>query len=59
MARSDRVEPDQHEADTPTDLATRLRVLDGLEKRDLSEHPEVYRALHEDLQSALAEIDGA
>ena len=40
-------------------LAGRLAVLDRLAERPLHEHAEAYQGLHTDLQTALAEIDGA
>jgi type III secretory pathway lipoprotein EscJ len=36
-----------------------LDALDGLHSQPLAEHAPVYEALHEELQSVLAEIDGA
>ena len=46
-------------SDVAAELQQRLSVLDGLEQRPLSEHPDVYQQLHADLQATLAEIDSA
>jgi len=45
--------------DVSATLTDRLRVLDTLADRPLSEHPDVYQQLHADLQATLAEIDSA
>ena len=40
-------------------LRARLRELDSLDARPLSEHPPEYEALHDHLQAVLADIEGA
>jgi hypothetical protein len=68
MSSEDGYEPDRTVAETapPNDGSSAesrvhagLDALDGLSSRPLAEHAPVYAALHEELQSVLAEIDGA
>jgi hypothetical protein len=41
----------------PERIEARLRDLDSLRERPLSEHPELYQQLHAELQGALADVD--
>lgn len=43
---------------TPARIAEQVASLDTVDELPLAEHVEVYRALHLELQAALAEIDG-
>jgi hypothetical protein len=55
--------PDRGAPDSGTPVESRIQggldALDDLGSRPLAEHALVYEGLHEQLQSVLAEIDGA
>jgi hypothetical protein len=68
MSIGDGYEPDRVAAEgappndgTPAEsrIQAGLDALDGLSSQPLAEHAPVYASLHEELQSVLAEIDGA